>query len=92
MRWFCLEKNWREFISNSKSLFLELISILRIRAENFNLATQRLLDKKLENLRSRLLSEEHPVDKVQDFINKIKSARNAEDLLKIIEDFFKELE
>ena len=79
-------------MSNSKSLFLELISILRIRAENFNLATQRLLDKKLENFRSRLLSEEHPVDKVQDFINKIKSARNAEDLLKIIEDFFKELE
>ena len=92
MRWFCLEKNWREFMSNSKSLFLELISILRIRAENFNLATQRLLDKKLENLRSRLLSEEHPFDKVQDFINKIKSARNAEHLLKIIEDFFKELE
>jgi len=59
-------------MSNSKSLFLELISILRIRAENFNLATQRLLDKKLENLRSRLLSEEHPVDKVQDFINKLK--------------------
>ena len=79
-------------MSDSKSLSLELISILRIRAENFNLASQRLLDTKLENLRNRLLSEEHPVDKVQDFINKIKSARNAEDLLKIIDDFFKELE
>lgn len=77
-------------MSNSKSLFLELISILRIRAENFNLASQRLLDTKLENLRNRLLSEEHPSQKVDDFIDKIKSAKNAEDLSKIAEDFYKE--